>query len=414
MVRNQIGQLLIIGFDDAEMSPRLASLLSTIQPAGVILFARNIRNAAQTHALLRECQKCVATPLFTCVDLEGGTVDRFRNAIGPTPSAADVFAAEVLSTKARKLFRRHGRIIGENCRALGFNVDFAPALDLAFEASKSVMSSRSVSADPKQVVAYAREFLRGLADAKVLGCGKHFPGLGEANLDSHHHLPVIHKSLKKMWNEDLAPYRTLRRELPMVMISHAAFPAIASEPVLRSSFEGDGLPGRPKAHAKTDGALAPEGLTPASLSRKWITEILRAKIGYRGLICSDDLEMGGVLAAAPIEQAAIAHIRAGGDLALICHQEDLIRRAYEALTREAERDRHFAKCVQESVRRVLAFKKKHLAQTRTQPPSSTKIGKLTRQLWEFGEEIRLESLDHAMPQNKDEEKNNDKAAEPGA
>ena len=121
-----IGQLLIIGFDGVEMSPRLASLLTTIQPAGVILFARNITSPTQTHLLLRECQKCVATPLFICVDLEGGQVDRFRNGLGPAPSAADVFA-----TGDRTLFRKHGRVIGENCRALGFNVDFAPTLDLA-------------------------------------------------------------------------------------------------------------------------------------------------------------------------------------------------------------------------------------------------------------------------------------------
>ena len=216
-----IGQLLIIGFDGTEMSPRLASLLMKIQPAGVILFARNITGAEQTHTLVRECQKCVETPLFTCVDLEGGRVDRFRNVIGPAPSAADVFA-----TADRRLFRKHGRVIGENCHALGFNLDFAPALDLAFEASRSVMSSRSVSADPKEVVKYAREFLRGLGDAGVFGCGKHFPGLGEANLDTHHELPSVEKPFKKLWEQDLVPYRTLRRELPFVMISHAAFPAV--------------------------------------------------------------------------------------------------------------------------------------------------------------------------------------------
>src|SRR5215471_16989871 len=160
-----VGQLLIIGFDGTDLSSTLASLLTAIQPAGVTLFARNITSAEQTHTLLRECQKCVSMPLLTCVDLEGGRVDRFRNVIGPAPSAADVFA-----TGNRRLFRKHGRVIGENCRALGFNVDFAPGLDLAFEASRSVMSSRSVSADPKEVVTYAREFLRGLADAGVIGC----------------------------------------------------------------------------------------------------------------------------------------------------------------------------------------------------------------------------------------------------
>jgi beta-N-acetylhexosaminidase len=353
-----IGQLLIIGFDGTEMSSRLASLLKEIQPAGVILFARNITSADQTHQLLRECQKCVATPLFTCADLEGGRVDRFRNVLWPAPSAADVFA-----TGDRPLFRKHGRVIGENCRALGFNLDFAPALDLAFEASRSVMSSRSVSADPKKVVAYAREFLRGLGDANVLGCGKHFPGLGEANLDTHHELPSVEKPFKKLWDEDLVPYRMMRRELPVIMVSHAAFPAVTKE------------------------------RTPASLSKKWITDVLRKKIGYRGLICSDDLEMGGVLAAAPVEQAAIGHIRAGGDLALICHQEDFIRRTHAAIVHEAERDRSFARRVHESVRRVLAFKKKHLRQSRPPAPSEARVEKLTRRLWELGEEIRLEGLE---------------------
>jgi beta-N-acetylhexosaminidase len=131
---------------------------------------------------------------------------------------------------------------------------------------------------------------------------------------------------------------------------------------------------------------------PASLSKKWITDILRKKIGYRGLICSDDLEMGGVLAAAPIEEAMIGHIRAGGDLGLICHQEEFILRAHEALVRETERDKKFASRVEESSRRVLAFKKKMLHQRRVPPPSPAKVQKLTRQLWEFGEEVRLATI----------------------
>jgi beta-N-acetylhexosaminidase len=364
-IPKHIGQLLIIGFDGTEISPRLASLLTKIQPAGVILFARNITGAEQTHTLLRECQKRVATPLFTCVDLEGGTVDRFRNVIGSAPSAAEVFA-----TGSRALFRKHGRVIGENCRALGFNVDFAPVLDLAYEASRPVLTSRAVSDDPKQVVAYAREFLRGLGDAGVLGCGKHFPGLGEATLDTHHELPSVEKPLRKLWNEDLVPYRTLslssRRELPFVMVSHAAFPAVTQD------------------------------RTPASLSRKWITDILRKRIRYNGLIVSDDMEMGAVLEFAPIEQNVVEHIRAGGDLVLVCHKEELIVRAHEALVREAERDGKFSRRVRESAQRVLAFKSKR-ARGRGRPrhtlPTAARVEKLTRHLWEFGEEIRLATLD---------------------
>jgi len=354
----QIGQLMIVGFDGVEMTPRLASLLTRLQPAGIILFARNIKTPEQTWRLLRECQKCVSTPLFTCVDLEGGTVDRFREVLGPSPSAAEVYA-----TADRRLYRKHGEVIGENCRALGFNVDFAPVLDLAFEASRDVMGSRSVSANPKEAIAYAKEFLAGLKDSKVLGCGKHFPGLGEGKLDSHHELPVIEKSLKQMWDEDLLPYRVLRKELPFTMVSHAAYPQVT------------------------------KNRTPASLSRLWITDILRKKIGYNNLIVSDDLEMGGVRAAASVGEAAAEFVAAGGDLCLVCHREEHVLEAYEELTRRAERDRAVAKRVAESKRHVLAFKKKCTRVLRASSLPTTKtIERLTRRLWEFSEQVRLEPL----------------------
>jgi beta-N-acetylhexosaminidase len=362
-----IGQLLIVGFDGTEMTPRLSSLLKRLQPAGVILFARNIKTAEQTWRLLRDCQHCVSTPLFTCVDLEGGHVDRFREVLGPAPSAADVFA-----TGDRKLFRAHGQVIGENCRALGFNVDFAPVLDLAFEASRRVMSSRVVSANPRETAAYAREFLAGLRASDVLGCGKHFPGLGEGTLDSHRDLPVIQKPLKKLLAEDLLSYRILRTQIPIVMIAHAAYPLVTHDQ------------------------------TPASLSKVWIADILRKRIGYRNLIVSDDLEMGGVLAAAPVGQAAVQHIRAGGDLLLICHREDYITQAYEALVKTTERDPKFASRVEEAAQRVLAFKKKSAKIFRnTRPPSAAPVERLSRKLWEFGEQVRLESLNRLENNSKE-------------
>jgi beta-N-acetylhexosaminidase len=353
-----VGQLLIVGCNGTEMTARLASLLTRLQPGGVILFARNIKSGEQTWRLLRDCRKCVSTPLFTCIDLEGGSVDRFRDVLGPTPSAAEVFA-----TADRKVFRTHGRMIGENCRAFGFNLDFAPVLDLAFEASRSVLSSRSVSENPREAVTYAREFLAGLRAANMFGCGKHFPGLGEGKLDSHHALPVIEKSMKRLWAEDLVPYRTLCRQLPLAMISHAAYPRVTHD------------------------------RTPASLSKVWITDILRKRIGFRNLIVSDDLEMGGVLAAAPVGEAAVQHIRAGGDLCLVCHREDYITQAYEALLSTTARDAKFARQVEEAAARVLAFKKKWRRMMRSgKPPSAAGVGKLSRKLWEFGEQVRLENM----------------------
>jgi beta-N-acetylhexosaminidase len=353
-----VGQLLIIGFDGTEVTPALSAMLTRIQPAGVILFARNIINAQQTHQLLKDCQVEIDERIFTCVDLEGGRVDRFRNLTGPAPSAAEVFA-----TGDRKLFRKHGQLIGRICAALGFNLDFAPVLDLAFEASRKVMSSRAFSTDPKAVALYAREFLAGLKSAGVIGAGKHFPGLGEGNLDSHHDLPVIQKTFSKLWEEDLAPYRLMKRELPMVLVNHANYPAITRDPL------------------------------PASLSRYWITDILRKKIGYRGLIVSDDLEMGGVLESAPIDEAATRFIAAGGDLCLICDQQELIEQAHETMLRKAERDPRFRRRVLESARRIAAFKKKSQELKRRSPvPSPEKISRLSTQLWEFSEQVRLQAL----------------------
>jgi len=353
-----IGQLLVIGFDGVEMSPQLADLLTRIQPGGVILFGRNIVNGMQTAKLLKDCQKRINIPLLTCVDLEGGRVDRFREVFGRAPSAADVF-----STGSRILFRKHGNLIGHCCRALGFNTDFAPVVDLALEASRTVMSSRAVSADPRQVVVYAREFIKGLQAAGVIASIKHFPGLGEANLDTHHELPSVNKAFKKMWDEDIYPYRALRRDTPMILVGHANYPQFTHD------------------------------ASPASLSKKWITDVLRKKIGYRGLIVSDDLEMGGVLKAAPIEQAAENFIRAGGDICLICQMEEYVTRSYEYLIAIAQKDRKFAHRAKESAERIATFKRKSsVLRQRTASLSETKIRKLQRALWEFTEEVRMATI----------------------
>jgi len=358
-LRRQVGQLLIMGFDGTAMSQRLRVMLSTFQPGGIILFKRNLEGAEQAHALLRAAHKASATPMFLCVDLEGGTVDRLRDVIAPVPSVAEVAAAG-----AKKLFHKHGRLIGEEVRGLGFNTDFAPVLDLQHEPSQDVLGSRTVSSKPKQTITYARAFLRGLRDCGVLGCGKHFPGLGEASLDTHAELPSIDKPWKQLWQEDLLPYRKLRRDLPFVMVAHAAYPEVTGDK------------------------------TPASLSKRWMTGVLRKRIGYRGLIITDDLDMGGVLAAAPIEDAAVETLRAGADMFLVCQKEESVRRAFEAVLRRAESDKKFSRLIAAKWERVLSAKKKSKAvKALPEPPPSQKtVERLTRKIWEFSEEVRARSL----------------------
>ncbi len=344
-----------MGFEGAEPSARLRSTLASLQPGGLILFKRNIESARQSWDLLHESQKCLTTPAFLCVDMEGGTVDRLKDVIAPAPSVADITA-----TGNRKLFRLHGRVLGDECRLLGFNVDFAPVLDLGLQPSRNVLGSRTASDNPNHVIAYAREFLRGLKEAGVLGCGKHFPGLGAANLDTHKELPAIKTPAARLSKQDLFPYRELRRQLPFVMVAHAAYPAVTRDK------------------------------TPASLSRKWITGVLRKRIGFRGLVLCDDLEMGGVLAAAPVEGAAVETLRAGSDIFMVCHDEEKVWRAYEAVLSVAERDRRFATLVAQKARRVLVFKKRARELRRqVRPPTEQTVARLRRELWELSEEVRL-------------------------
>jgi beta-N-acetylhexosaminidase len=322
-LRHRVGSLLIVGVDGTSLASLETAWLRSLQPSGLLLFRRNIESPGQVRALFRQTSKALDRPFFRCIDLEGGTVDRLRDMVGRTPSAADVAA-----TGDPTLFREHGSFIGRMLHALGFNVDLAPVLDLALPPALQVMPTRVASADPAKVVEYARAFLQGLSQHGVLGCGKHFPGLGGGALDSHQSTPSIARTWDEIWKQDMAPYRELASFLPMVMVNHAAYPKIE----------------RPAR--------------PASLSRFWIHKVLRTRLRYRGLIVSDDMEMGGVLNHASPEAAAIEAIAAGTDLLEICQRADRILSTHEALLREAETSPAFARCVTAAAARVANAKRR--------------------------------------------------------
>jgi len=313
-LRQAAGSLLVVGLGGKELTSLERAWLKLVKPAGIILFRRNIEDARQTRALLDEAAALCAVNSFRCVDVEGGTVDRLRDALAPMPSAQAVMRA---AAKTRKigLIREQGELVAQGVKAFGFNTTLAPVLDLALPDSYKVMGTRAAAATATGVVEYARGFLAGLAAHGVAGCGKHFPGLGGGSLDSHLETPAIRRSWRELWREDLVPYRELRNELPMVMVSHAAYPDTAGKN------------------------------RPASASPYWITTVLRKRIGYRGIVFSDDMEMGGILKFMPMEEAAVAAIRAGMDLLEICHSPELILRAYEALIAEGERSAAFGKLV---------------------------------------------------------------------
>jgi beta-N-acetylhexosaminidase len=283
-----------------------------------------------------------------CVDIEGGTVDRLRDAVAPMPSAQ-----AVAQTGKPALMHQHGELIAKEALAFGFNTTLAPVLDLALPESASVMGTRAVAQSPAEVVTYVRHFLAGLATQGIVGCGKHFPGLGGGNLDSHLETPAIQRQMPELWREDLVPYRELAAELPMVMINHATYPKTRSKDA------------------------------PATASSFWITSILLKKIGYRGLIFSDDMEMGGILKFAPIEEAAILALRAGIHLMEICHSPELILRCYESLIHEAERSASFCKLLLERARVAHRLRKARFAQSLSRPLSTTQLAALREKILRF-------------------------------
>jgi beta-N-acetylhexosaminidase len=318
-VRQAVGSLLVVGLSGTELAGLERAWLRLVRPAGIILFKRNITDAAQTRDLLEEATGFCVAKAVRCVDVEGGTVNRLRDALAPIASAQAVGAA-VRNAKKPALARKHGDLIARSVKAFGFNTTLAPVVDLALPEAAEVMGSRTAGANAADVIGYAREFLAGITAQGVAGCGKHFPGLGGGTGDTHFVTPAIQRTWTQIWEEDAVPYRELHRSMPMIMMNHAAYPQ---------------TPGKNE---------------PASASRFWIAETLRKRIGYKGIILSDDLEMGGILKFLPVEDAAVAAILAGSDLLEICHSPELILRTYEALVSEGERSAPFRKVLMATAR----------------------------------------------------------------
>jgi beta-N-acetylhexosaminidase len=355
-LRHAAGSLLVVGISGTELTGLERAWLKLVRPAGIILFRRNIVDAAQTRALLNEATSSCAPHSLRSVDVEGGSVDRLRDALAPLPSAQAVFRA-AQATGRLTLIREQGESVALAVRAFGFNTTLAPVLDIALPASAKIMGTRAAASTVVGVIEYGRHFLLGLAAHGVVGCGKHFPGLGGGMLDSHLETPAIHRTMHEMNRADLAPYLALRDQLPMIMVNHAAYPNTPSRDL------------------------------PASASAFWITNVLRKQIGYRGIVFSDDLEMGGILKFFSIEEAVIAAIRAGIDLMEICHSPELILRAYEALIREAERSNTFRELLLTRARETSWKRRKLFSGKPSAALSKRQFEALRTRIQRFGETI---------------------------
>ncbi|GAC1446254.1 MAG: beta-N-acetylhexosaminidase [Pyrinomonadaceae bacterium] len=334
-LEQQIGQLLFIGLSGKELDIETRVLLDEIQPGGVVMFARNISAPVQLRALLDAVRATLPVAPLIGIDQEGGLVDRLRRIFPPMP-AARVIRQHGDLAGARAL----GRITGEVLRLLGFNISFAPVMDIMTE-DRDLLSnglySRSFGRSPGEVLGYTTTYLRGLHSAGCHGCVKHFPGIGAGEVDSHDTIPVIKLSHDDLIAQDLAPYIEMFQRPDShprcLMVSHGGFPEID----LRRGIAG-GI------------------VQPASLSEEIVTKLLREELGYDGLVLTDDLEMGAIMKHFGIEEAALRAILAGNDMILVCARPDLIRQSYQALLTAAREGVLSADRLRASLARIAAFK----------------------------------------------------------
>jgi len=287
------GHLLLLGVRGPEIAPDEAALFAKLQPAGYILFTRNIVTAEQTRRLTNELRGLSYDDPILAIDQEGGRVTRTKD-IAPTLPSANALAAKgdpLLSARA-------GVLTGDQLRLLGFNLDFAPVLDLDHHPElQNSLRGRCWGRDPQRVIDHAGQWNRWIRKRGIASCAKHFPACGRAMSDPHHDLPVSDATLSDLLKEDIIPYTALMPELDAVMLAHVLFPNIDPE-------------------------------QPASLSKRIVSGFLRDQLGFdRHLVMTDDLDMGAIADRYPDNRDVVAAIEAGNDLAMICHR---VERAEDA------------------------------------------------------------------------------------
>jgi beta-N-acetylhexosaminidase len=307
------GDLIISGFPGTSLDEHTRKALSEKRRAGVILFRRNVESVAAVHDLSLQIVAAARSEYgaFISVDQEGGRVKRLPEPCVQLPPMR--FLGDVGHDG---LVRRAAVAMGAELYALGINLNFAPVLDVDSNPRNPVIGDRSFGRDPNVVAGLGVAFAQGLQSRGVLACGKHFPGHGDTDLDSHLALPVVRHGRDRLEQVELLPFRRAVRTVGAFMTAHVVFEAI--DPSL-----------------------------PATLSKLVIQDFVRREMGYSGLIFSDDLEMRALADRYTVEESAVMAIRAGCDVLLICESQDQADRAHAALVAEASSDDAFrARCTE--------------------------------------------------------------------
>jgi beta-N-acetylhexosaminidase len=283
----------------------------------VIHFARNYASAAQIAAVNAEIRRAAGREVLVTVDHEGGRVQRFVDAdFPPLPSGREMGEA------GEAMARQAGERAGDALRAAGFNMNLAPVLDVDSNPANPVIGARSFGASPARVAACGVAYAQGLRSRGVAACGKHFPGHGDTSVDSHLDLPRLPHAMARLEQVELVPFReAVRAGIEAIMTAHVLFEAI-------------------------------DASVPATLSRTVITGLLRERLGFDGLVITDDFEMQAIADRFEPGEAAVRAVQAGCDLVLVCHTPARQRRVIQALAEAVRAGRLSRERVAESRNRL--------------------------------------------------------------
>ncbi|MEW5767095.1 MAG: beta-N-acetylhexosaminidase [bacterium] len=327
---NQIGRMLMVGFEGDEPTKEIEEMIKKDRLGGVILFARNIISAGQVKKLCSRLKAIAKAsyvpPPLIAIDHEGGVVTRFTDEVTPLPGNMALGA-----TRSTQYAYQAGQIAGRELLSLGIDINLAPVLDLATN-PKTPLGVRSFGQEPELAAKLGAAMIKGMQSQGISATAKHFPGKGEASLDSHLELPIVTCSAERLEKTELHPFReAIKAGVDLVMTSHAVFTAL-------------------------------DPTRPATLSGKILTNLLREKMNFKGVIITDDLEMGAITEIG-VSEAAVMAVKAGADIVLICHGPDKQKAALETLRLAVERGEIPAERIKQSLSRIRRRRKAEGAPT---------------------------------------------------
>lgn len=322
----KIGQLIIAGFEGTELNDEVVKLVDEYKVGGFILFSRNILDENQTIKLLNDIKDLNSKnniPLFLSIDEEGGRVSRLPKSYVKLPEAA-VFGKKNNKALSYEL----GKILGERVKALGFNMDFSPVLDINSNPKNPVIGNRAFGSNVETVVENGIEAMLGIKETNVISVVKHFPGHGDTSVDSHVNLPMVDKTKDELKSFELVPFiNAIENDADAIMIAHILYPKIDSN--------------------------------PATMSSKIIDDLLRNELGFNGIVISDDMTMGAIVENYTLKEAVLSFLKGGGDIALICHGYENILKAVESIKEAVRTGELPEEKINEKVYRILSIKEKY-------------------------------------------------------